>query len=395
MPKILRILNRLIIGGPSHNAVLLTKYLEPDYDTVLVVGGKGEDEQDASHLATCLGIQPYVIPEMQRAIDPRMDRIAYKKIKEIIKVYKPDIVHTHAAKSGAIGRLAAQACKVPVVVHTFHGHVFHSYFTPLRSKIFVKTEKYLASKSSGIIAISDLQERELSSIYKIAPTEKITIIPLGFNLEKFQVDQDQKRREFRTEYQLQPNEIAIGIIGRLVRVKNHQMFLRVIEKVLAVIPSGVRFFIIGDGDIRAGLTNQLDKYNVPHTFYPEQPIVAPVTFTSWLLEMDQVYAGLDIVALTSFNEGTPVSIIEAQAAEKPVVSTDVGGVKDILQENISGFVTPVDDDDNFTKYLLQLIGDASLRKEMGVAGRKNVSTRYSFQRLVSDTKKFYDGLLNR
>jgi glycosyltransferase involved in cell wall biosynthesis len=361
----------------------------------LVVGGKGEDEQDASHLATRLGIQPYVIPEMQRAIDPRMDRIAYKKIKEIIKVYKPDIVHTHAAKSGAIGRLAAQSCKVPVVVHTFHGHVFHSYFTPLRSKIFVKTEKYLASKSSGIIAISNLQERELSSIYKIAPTEKITIIPLGFNLEKFQIDQEQKRREFRAEYQLQSNEIAIGIVGRLVRVKNHQMFLRVIEKVLAVMPSGVRFFIIGDGDIRASLANQLDKYNVPHAFYPEQPIVAPVTFTSWLLEMDQVYAGLDIVALTSFNEGTPVSIIEAQAAEKPVVSTDVGGVKDILQENISGFVTAVDDDDNFTKYLLQLISDASLRKEMGKAGKENVSTRYSFQRLVSDTKKFYDSLLNR
>lgn len=395
MPKILRILNRLIIGGPSHNAVLLTKYLEPDYDTLLVVGGKGEDEQDASHLAADLGIQPYTIPEMQRAIDPVKDRIAYKKIKDIIKIYKPDIVHTHAAKSGAIGRLAAQACKVPVVVHTFHGHVFHSYFTPFQSKIFVKTEKYLASKSSGIIAISDLQERELSCIYKIAPTEKITIIPLGFNLEKFQVNQDQKRKEFRAEYQIQPNEIAIGIIGRLVRVKNHQMFLRVIEKVLSVMPSGVRFFIIGDGDIRKSLATQLDTYNVQHTFYPEQPVISAVTFTSWLLEMDMVYAGLDIVALTSFNEGTPVSIIEAQAAERPVVSTDVGGVKDIIQENISGFVTPVDDDDTFTKYLLQLINDAGLRKEMGSAGKINVSTRYSFQRLVSDTKKFYDTLLNR
>ncbi|HTC00172.1 MAG TPA: glycosyltransferase [Ferruginibacter sp.] len=395
MPKILRILNRLIIGGPSHNAVLLTKYLEPDYDTVLVVGGKGEDEQDATHLATQLGIQPYTIPEMQRAIDPVKDRIAYKKIKEIIKVYKPDIVHTHAAKSGAIGRLAAQACKVPVVVHTFHGHVFHSYFTPIRSKIFVKTEKYLASRSSGIIAISNLQEQELSSIYKIAPTEKITIIPLGFNLEKFQVNQDQKRKEFRNFYQLQPDEIAIGIVGRLVRIKNHPMFLRVIEKVLSAMPTGVRFFIIGDGDIRKSLTNQLDQYNITHTFYPENPLIAPVTFTSWLFEMDEVYAGLDIVALTSFNEGTPVSIIEAQAAEIPVVSTNVGGVKDIIQENISGFVTCVDDDDNFTKYLLQLINDASLRKEMGKAGRVNVSTRYSFQRLVSDTKNFYDTLLNR
>ena len=316
------------------------------------------------------------------------------KIKDIIKVYKPDIVHTHAAKSGAIGRLAAQACKVPIVVHTFHGHVFHSYFGPVKSKIFVKTEKYLASKSSGIIAISNLQEQELSTIYKIAPTEKITIIPLGFNLEKFQVNQDQKRQEFRSFYQLQPNEIAIGIIGRLVRIKNHQMFLRVVEKVLAG-TTGVRFFIIGDGDIRKSLTNQLDQYNIDHTFYPDDAKVAPVTFTSWLFEMDKVYAGLDIVTLTSFNEGTPVSIIEAQAAERPVVSTDVGGVRDIVQENVSGFITPVDDDENFTKYLLQLISDATLRKEMGKAGKINVSTKYSYQRLVSDTKKFYDTLLNR
>ena len=218
---------------------------------------------------------------------------------------------------------------------------------------------------------------------------------MGFNLEKFQINQEQKREEFRNFYQLQPNEIAIGIIGRLVRVKNHTMFLRVIEKILSAMPTGVRFFIIGDGDIRKSLTNQLDQYNIAHTFYPENPVIAPVTFTSWLFEMDEVYAGLDIVALTSFNEGTPVSIIEAQAAERPIVSTDVGGVKDIIQENISGFVTPVDDDDNFTKYLLQLINDASLRKEMGKAGRTNVSIRYSFQRLVSDTKKFYDTLLNR
>ena len=135
MPKVLQILNRLIIGGPSEIAVLLTKYLAPEYETLLVVGGKDKEEKNATHLADNLGITPYAIPEMRRTINPAQDYLAYKKIKKLIQEFKPDIVHTHAAKSGALGRLAARSCNVPVILHTFHGHIFHSYFNSIKSKI--------------------------------------------------------------------------------------------------------------------------------------------------------------------------------------------------------------------------------------------------------------------
>jgi glycosyltransferase involved in cell wall biosynthesis len=394
MPKVLQILNRLIIGGPSEIAVLLTKYLAPEYETLLVVGGKDKEEKNATHLADNLGITPYAIPEMRRTINPAQDYLAYKKIKKLIQEFKPDIVHTHAAKSGALGRLAARSCDVPVILHTFHGHIFHSYFNSIKSKSFVQIERYLATKSSGIIAISDIQKYELSSIYKITQPENISVIPLGLDLDKFQINKEEKRKKFRQFYKLQPQEIAVGIVGRIVAVKNHMMFLKVIKQILNKMPNNIRFFIIGDGDIRMELMNYLIENNIDFTYFPDQPSASTVTFTSWLTEMDTVFAGLDIVALTSLNEGTPVSLIEAQAAEKPVISTNVGGVKDIVQEHISGFITEVNDDNQFSSYLLQLLQNEDLRLKMGKAGKENAFSKYSYQRLIVDTKRLYSKLLN-
>ena len=175
MPKVLRILNRLIIGGPALNATYLTKYMAPDFETTLVIGGKDDHEQDADHITDNLGIDPVVIPEMKRSINPIHDGQAYRKVKELINRIKPDIVHTHAAKSGVIGRMAADACKVPVIIHTFHGHVFHSYFNKLTSATFIQIERYLAKRSNGIIAISKTQKEELCNTYKICPEKKINI----------------------------------------------------------------------------------------------------------------------------------------------------------------------------------------------------------------------------
>src|SRR4051812_38737777 len=193
MPRVLRILNRLIIGGPALNATYLTKYMMPEWETMLVIGGKDDHEQDATHLTDRLGIETVKVEEMKRAIDPIVDRKAYNKIKALIKDFKPDVVHTHAAKSGAIGRLAAAACDVPVIVHTFHGHVFHSYFGRAKTKAFIQIERYLARRSSGIIAISEIQKEELANTYRIAPADKIHIIPLGFDLDRFAQNQEAKR----------------------------------------------------------------------------------------------------------------------------------------------------------------------------------------------------------
>ena len=219
MPRVLRILNRLIIGGPAINATYLTKYMAPEFETMLVIGGKDDHEQDAEHLKEQLGIDPVVVPEMKRAISPISDGYAYQRIKKLIEDFRPDVVHTHAAKSGVIGRLAADACNVPVIVHTFHGHVFHSYFNKWTTNTFIHIERYLAKHSTGIIAISESQKNELANKYKICPANKIQIIPLGLNLDKFQQDQERKRAEFRAKYQLRFDEIAIGIIGRIVPVK--------------------------------------------------------------------------------------------------------------------------------------------------------------------------------
>lgn len=395
MPRILRILNRLIIGGPSLNATFLSKYMAPEYETMLVIGGKDDHEQDATHLAENLGLETVVVPSMMRAINVSEDRKAYNDIKKLIKNYKPDIVHTQAAKSGAIGRLAASACKVPVIVHTFHGHVFHSYFGKAKTNTFIQIERYLARKSSGIIAISAIQKQELGDIYKICPQDKIKVIPLGLDLDKFQQNKEQKRIGFRNKYLIADDEIAIGIIGRIVPVKNHSLFVSAIAKLIPQSSKKLRFIIIGDGDMRLQTETELAAAQIDYAYFPEQQRNAQAICTSWQTEMDVVLAGLDIVALTSHNEGTPVSLIEAQAAGKPVVSTNVGGVADVVLQNQTGYITPPGDAVLFAEALLQLTENEERRIEFGISGTHFVSSRYSYQRLVKDMSEYYEELAGR
>lgn len=395
MPRVLRILNRLIIGGPAINATYLTKYMAPEFETMLVIGGKDDHEQDADHLSMDLGITPVEVPEMKRSISPVDDGIAYKKIKRLIEKFRPDIVHTHAAKSGVIGRLAADACNVPVIVHTFHGHVFHSYFNKWKTNTFIQIERYLAKRSTGIIAISELQKQELSNIYKICPAEKMKIIQLGLDLDKFQLHQDIKRAEFRQKYNLFDGDIAIGIIGRVVPVKNHSLFVAAAKRVLEQTSARVKFVVIGDGDMRPQMEAEFKEAGIDYAYYPENPREATAICTSWQTDMDVVLAGLDIVALTSHNEGTPVSLIEAQAASRPVVSTNVGGVADVVTDNLCGFITEPNDADIFAEALLQLINKPEMRTYFGTQGRNFVQTKFSYQRLVGDMSEYYYSLLDK
>lgn len=397
MYKILRIHNRMIIGGPSHNVTLLSAFLSPEFETKLLVGRKDPTEKDASYIADQLGLFPIEIAEMRRTVMPAFDLIAYYRIKKIIREYKPDIVHTHASKSGAIGRLAARACKVPLVVHTFHGHVFHSYFNKFLSSVVVRMERYLAKKTDAIVAISESQKHELSSVYKIAPAEKIHVIPLGFNLDKFSRDQDTKRIIFRNKYGFEAGDMLVGIIGRIVAIKNHDMFLEVAARVKAACPErNIRFAVIGDGDMRPQVEKKAAALGLSYSYFITHPgEKTDVVVTSWETEIDQALAGLDIVLLTSNNEGTPVSLIEAQSAGKPVVSTDVGGVEDIVSHGSSGYITPVNDIECFSGHVVELIRNEGLRKSMGEAGHSNVIRKFSRQRLVRDMKQLYLGFLEK
>jgi len=357
----------------------------------LVGGQKDESEDSSEFILSKLGLEPIIIPEMKRNINFKNDRIAYKKIKQIIADFKPDIVHTHASKAGAIGRLAAKNLKVPVIVHTFHGHVFHSYFGKAKTKAYKTIERYLAKHSSAIIAISAIQKEELAIQHQICAKQKISIVPLGFDLDRFRENKIEKRLQFRTDWSISDNTVAIGIVGRLVPIKDHHFFLAVAKNIQQQTSKQVRFFIIGDGELKQELLDYCDEINVSYSLLKEDNEKL-ITFTSWQKEIDIVNAGLDIIALTSKNEGTPVSLIEAQASGKPIVSTNVGGIENVVKPNETAFLSAVGDQQTFTKNLLKLIEDQSLRKKMSQNGN-HVFEQFHYMRLAKDVGELYRKLL--
>lgn len=393
MPKILRILNRFNLGGPTYNAAYLTKYLSSEFETLLVGGVKDKSENSSEYILKKLGIKPIIIPEMRRSINPLNDFIAFQKIVNIIRDFKPEIVHTHASKAGTIGRLAALRCKVPVIVHTFHGHVFHSYFGNYKTEIIKSIEQGLAKRSSKIIAVSDIQKYELSEKYNITNADNIEVIPLGFDLSRFRENTIEKRKSFRHKYHIKNDEIAIGIIGRLVPVKNHDLFLNTLKYVNERTTKKVRAFIIGDGESMESIKQKTRELNIDFIDFTKKDGVATLTFTSWIKNIDYAYAGLDIVALTSRNEGTPVSLIEAQAANKPIVSTNVGGIENIVVPNRTALLTRNGGEDDYAYKLLNMIENDALRIGMTQNGWDYVKNKFHYSRLISDMSDLYFSLL--
>ena len=384
--KILRIINRFNIGGPTYNATFLTKFMSDEFETLLIGGLPEENEANSLHVLQEYDVEPLLVPEMKREPNLKSDRLALKKIKTIIQEFKPDIVHTHASKAGAIGRKAAFSCNVPVVVHTFHGHVFHSYFGKVKTNLFKNIERYLAKKSSGIIAISNLQKKELCEEHKITSAKKMEVIPLGFDLKKFQDNYTDKRKATRLKYEIADDCIALCIIGRLAPVKDHFFFLDVVEELSKKTERKFKVFIVGDGELKLEIenkVNQLQKQGID------------IVMTSWIFDIALFNAGMDIMCLTSKNEGTPVSLIEAQASNLPVISTDVGGVSDIVSENETGFIISRKDKRNFVEKLKIMVEQDEIRHKMKSKGWEHVHLRFSYKRLATDMESYYKRLLTQ
>lgn len=407
MPRVLRIINRFNLGGPTHNAAYLTRYLPPEFETLLVGGSQEASEEGSQHILDSVGVKPLILPELQREVAPWRDGTAYRRIKQLIREFKPDIVHTHAAKAGAVGRMAAADLGVKAIVHTFHGHVFHSYFGPVRTALYKNVERFLALRSSRIVAISEGQKNELVQEHRICRGDKVSVIPLGFDLSRFNIDQKAKRELFRRVYGLAQDEIAIGIVGRLVPIKNHDLFIDVFANVAKRSGKRVRAFVVGDGEERERLQQRVRDMGLSQTSGPQfnghgfghgvngisKAEAASVTFTSWIREVDVVNAGLDIVMLTSLNEGTPVSLIEAQAANKPIVSTRVGGIENVVRVGETALLSESGDLKGLEEQLLLLVNDPELRTSMGQGGWEHVQERYHYTRLVSDMATLYNSLL--
>ncbi|OKS88459.1 glycosyltransferase [Mucilaginibacter polytrichastri] len=395
MPKVLRVLNRLNVGGPTYNVAYLSKYINPKYQTKVLAGIKDPHEGSSEYVLNDLDVAYEYVPDMYRSISPLKDAKAFRHIKKVVESYNPDIVHTHAAKAGVLGRLAAyHSGKRPkAILHTYHGNVFDGYFSPLKTKIFLSIERYLAGLSNAIVAISDQQKYDLVYKYSIAAENKIHVIKLGFDLAKFAENNTEKRLSFRRFYNIADNEVVIAITGRLAPIKNHFLFIDALKIIKETSPE-VKFkaFIVGDGELLEPIVQRISESGLTFCSANENNFDVDVVFTSWRKDIDVINAGSDIIALTSLNEGTPVSIIEAMASAKGVICTNVGGVKDVVKDGYSGFLCK-QSAVVYAAKLKELILNKGLRDTMAANGKQFALQNYSYTRLVSDTEKLYDYLL--
>lgn len=380
--RVLRIIARLNVGGPAIHTILLTAALNNErFESVLVSGEVGKGEKDMLYLAKEKGVNPVIIPELGRQINPMKDIVAFCKIFNLIKRERPDVVHTHTAKAGALGRVAAVLSGVPVSIHTFHGHIFENYFNKFYIALFLFIERILALFTKYIVVVSQAQKKAIGEYYKIARPEKIKVIPLGLELEKFFLI-NARTGKLRRELELGEDIIIVGIVGRLVPIKNHKMFLGAANLLSGLLENKfkIKYLIIGDGEDRASLEEYAKKLGLGND----------VIFYGWREDMADIYSDLDIAGLTSLNEGTPVALIEALAAGRPVVATNVGGVADVVEDGVNGYLVASGDARAFALRLADLVKDSDKRSEFGLRGRQMVRERFSKERLVRDMAKLYE-----
>lgn len=383
--KIVRIVNRYNIGGPMWNVLHLTKGLEEDFDTLLLGGKPLSSEGSAQPIFDKNGVETKVINNLSRKVALWSDIKAFFSLYRIIKSENPPIVHTHASKAGALGRLAAICAGTRCIVHTYHGLVFKGYFNKYTTKIIVIIERLLARRTQAIIAISEQQKVEIVTEFNIAPAEKVHVIPLGFDLKKFEHSHDQ-RGVVRKRLDLKETEVAIAIVGRLTAIKNHTFFIDIAYHLFEQEGNKYRFFVVGDGELRSIIEGKINEYS--------SDFAAQFVFTSWIEAMESFYPAMDIVCLTSINEGTPVSLIEAQASGIPVISTAVGGTKNTLVHGETGFLSTPGDLEEFVGYIHQLSADKNLWQKMSQNGPTFAQQNFSSELLISTMRKFYQDLLN-
>jgi glycosyltransferase involved in cell wall biosynthesis len=419
--KIVRIIARLNVGGPARHVVWLTARLQnTDYESLLVTGVVPPGEDDMGYFAEAHGVKPYIIPEMSREISPK-DALTVIKLYRLLRRERPALVHTHTAKAGTAGRVAGflyrwltpstligrpRPCRF---VHTYHGHIFHSYYGALKTRLFLFIEKMLARLATDrIVVISQQQFREIHEKFGVGRRQQFSVIPLGLDLSIFAGWQS-RRELLRAELGANDRDILVGIVGRLTEIKNHSLFLKAAAQYKerhGVEREGggrVRFLIIGDGHLREGLEAEARSLGLG----------ADIIFLGTRTDPENFYPALDVVALTSHNEGTPLTLIEAMANARPLVATGVGGVVDLLGERgcVGESDWGDDEDDDFQLYehglcvrpgdagsfcraLEYIIGDEARRLEMGRRGAIFVEQNYSVARLVSDVERLYEELMN-
>jgi glycosyltransferase involved in cell wall biosynthesis len=377
--RVARIIARLNIGGPAIQAITLTKRMEErGFRTLLLRGSEGPREGNMDHLAQRLGVQPVRVPAMRRDPGPG-DLVAFIRLVRELRRFRPHIVHTHAAKAGTLGRAAALVAfprRLPVLVHTFHGHSLEGYFPPLKARLFLAIERFLARRTSALVAVSEEVKADLVRL-GVAPADQVRVIPLGFDLSEFEVSDEERahrRAAKREQWGIPADAPLITLIARLVPIKRVDRFLRIAAR-LAEQDEEVRFAIVGDGELGEELRR------TPEAVWLNGRLV----WTGFDLDVPGVCFASDVVALTSDNEGTPVSLVEAQAAGVPVVATRVGGVGSARPDGTPNWLIAVDDEAGFATALLAALRTASVDHD----GHRRVVESFDLERLLDRLENVY------
>ena len=389
MATIVRVITRLNIGGPSIQAIRLTTDLPSlGYTTTLLHGQIGEGEGDMLDLMSAEGADLRQIPALGRPIRPIDDLRAFFGILAALRRLRPDVVHTHMAKAGLLGRLAAVFYNLTTgrarptrIVHTYHGHVLEGYFSSWTTRVFIGLERALARATDVLIAISPRIRDELAGRFHIGTIEQYRIVPLGLDLARFAVIGAGERAAARQILGLDQAARVVTTVGRLTAIKNHRLLLAAARIVLARVPEAM-FVIAGDGELRPELEREAAALG----------IAGRVRFLGWRGDLPVIYAASDVVAISSDNEGTPVALIEAMAAAVPGVSTAVGGVPDLVNDGVTGLLTPAARADAFAAALERLLTSDAERLEMGQRARTSVLDAYGIRRLVGDIDRLYRSL---
>lgn len=388
---IVRIITRLNIGGPSIQATRLTSALEHQgFSTTLIHGRLGEGEGDMRYLIAP-GARAIYLDSLRRPLSPLADLRALLRIYRELKRARPAIVHTHMAKAGMLGRVAAAAYNMTRgaaprarVIHTYHGHVLEGYFSPLMTGLFITLERLLARASDGIVAISPAIERELRDGFRIGRGGQYRVVPLGFELGEFAAIDDAGRAAARRRLDVAADAEVVSTVGRLTAIKQHRLFLDAIAAAARTRPR-VLALIAGDGELRGDLEAAARQLGIADR----------VRFLGWRRDLSTIYGATDVFMLTSRNEGTPVALIEAMASGVPGVSTDVGGVKDVIDSADVGARVPDGDAAGLAANVVRYLADPDLRRQSGTRARAAVLDRYSLDRLVRDITALYRDLLAR
>jgi glycosyltransferase involved in cell wall biosynthesis len=383
--KIIRVIARLNVGGPAlHVAYLASGLAERGYETTLVAGTVGRGEESMATVALQRGVKIETLSDLHREIAPLRDIRATLRLARLIRKERPAILHTHTAKAGAVGRIAALLAgdaRPRIIVHTFHGHVLRGYFNPLTALAFRTLERLLARISTVLIAVSPEVRDDLVRL-GVAPSSKFTVIRLGIELgERVHSDTDE-RSETRRLMGVQPDAFLVGWVGRMTAVKRTD---HVLEALRQLVEMGIDAYVclVGDGPDRDGLERTAHELG----------IAKRCLFLGYQEDVSRFYDAMDVLLLPSANEGTPVSVIEALAAERPAVASRVGGVSDVVRDGIDGYLVGVDDRTGLAERLAELAADPAARARMGASGRTRVLTRYGVERLVDDVDDLYRSLL--